>query len=179
MRGFTIAALVGVAGLAVPIEAAATHSHGAGPKEDFVAGSVRAPTVTPVGTFPSEQHINARAAGPEVPGLGAPAKGWFRVRIDFPFGPEFELRGQVRCINNVGNSSVIRGVITESESPLVPVGLGVTHRYVDNGEGENAVPDGVFGMVTGPPSGGSDCPHVPFPTLPADQGNVVVHDPES
>jgi hypothetical protein len=176
MRRLAFAALAGAAALACPATAAASHSNGSGPKEDFVTGSVRAPAVTPFGTFASEQHVNARAAGPEVPGFGAPARGWSWIRLDGP-GQPLELRIRVTCINNVGNDSITRGVVVESNLPtVVAPGLGATARRVDNGEGQNSPPDEFFGMITGPPSGGADCPLVPFPTLPAEQGNVVVHD---
>jgi hypothetical protein len=158
-----------------PAGAQASHSNGAGPEEDFVVGSVRGPVVTPAGTFDSEQHVNARAEGPDVPLLGAPAEGWFRTRID---ALGFEIRGRVLCINNVGNSSVTHGVITESSLPqIIQVGFGTISRRVDNGEGNDDPPDESFGMVTGPPpSDGPDCPHLLFPTLPVEQGNFVVHD---
>jgi hypothetical protein len=170
MHGRVIATVSALA-LAVPATAGASHSGGVGPKDAFVVGSVRGPVVTPAGTFGSEQHVNARAEGPEVPLLGAPARGWFRTRID---ALGFEIRGHVLCINNMGNSSVTRGVITESSLPQIPVGFHTINRRVDNGEG-NDPPDELFGMVT-PPSGGVDCPHMPFPTLPVEQGNFVVHD---
>jgi len=85
-------------------------------------------------------------------------------------GEPLELRIRVTCINNVGNDSVTRGVVVESNLPIVPVGLGATARRVDNGEGQDSPPDQFFGMITGP-SGGADCPLVPFPTLPAEQGS--------
>ena len=179
MRRLAIAALVSASALTVPANAAASHSGGAGPKGDFVVGSTRGSVITPFGTFPSEGHVNARAVGPEVPGLGAPAEGWFWTRIQFPeffADPDTELRGRVQCINAVGNTSVTRGVITESTSSAVPVGTGTIGRSVDNGEGAGAPPDETFGTPAAPPSGGPDCPQVPFPTAPVEQGNVVVHD---
>ena len=179
MRRLAIAALVGAVAGAVPAAVEASHTDGAGPNEDFVTGSVRGPFATPFGTFAAEYHVNARAAGPEVPGLGAPAKGWFRTRLHLPEPftvPETEVRGRVTCINNVGNSSITHGLITESNSPVLPVGSGTTTRHVDNGEGADAPPDMIFGTPSPPPSGAADCPQVPFPTAPVEQGNLVVHD---
>jgi len=175
MRRLAIAALVSASALAVPAVADATHNNGAGPQEDFVVGSTRGPLVTPFGAFPAENHVNARAIGPEVPGLGAPAEGWFWARVDYPLGPA-EFRGRVRCINVVGNQSTTRGVVTQSEGPGLPVGSGTIARHIDNGEGAGAPPDEFVGMPTAPPSGGADCPLAPFPTAPVDQGNLVVHD---
>jgi hypothetical protein len=157
--------------LAGPAAAPASHSNGGGPADDFVVGSAR----VPIGAFPSEQHINARAVGPEVPGFGAPAKGWDWIRLDQP-GAVLELRLRVTCINTVGNISVTRGVVTESNSPFVPPGTGGMARRVDNGEGDNAPPDESGGVLTAPPSGGADCPQVPLPTAPLEHGNFVVHD---
>ena len=175
MRRLAIGALVAVAAGTVPAAAEASHSEGAGPQDDFVVGSIRGPLVTPFGVFPAENHVNARAIGPEVPGLGAPAKGWFWARVEFPLGPA-EFRGRVRCINVVGNQSVTRGVVTESEGPGLPVGAGTIARQVDNGEGAGAPPDEFVGVPAAPPSGGSDCPLAPLPTAPVEQGNLVVHD---
>jgi hypothetical protein len=175
MRRLAIAALVGAAAGTVPAAAEASHSNGAGPQQDFVVGSTRGPLLTLFGTFPAENHVNARAIGPQVPGLGAPARGWFWARVEFP-GGSAEFGGPVRCINAVGNQSVIRAVVTHSEGPGLPVGSGTIGRYIDNGEGAGAPPDEFVGRPDAPPSGGADCPPDAFPTLPVEQGNLVVHD---
>jgi hypothetical protein len=157
--------------------ASATHSNGEGPDKDFNTGSVKGPLATPFGTFPSQSHIDA-STGPQ--GQGGTQGHWFTTVFGPPvLGGTVTFGGDVLCLvaqSIAGtNSAVWRGLVTFSETPLVPPGYGIIARNVDNGEGANDPPDAGGGALTGfnPPS---TCPAVAIPVLPIEQGNYVVHD---
>jgi hypothetical protein len=160
----SLAAIVAV--LALPATAAA------GPSKDTVTGSSKVGVFTPFGILPGHLHVNG-LSDPN----GANPRGHFFTDIDatsIGFGiVEFE--GNVTCMFTSGNTNNNGGVVTASNSPLVPVGSGVLARVVDNGQGTTATgPDETTGVQTGPPP--STCSVFPFPTAPIDSGNYTVHD---
>jgi hypothetical protein len=148
----------------------ATHNNGQGPDKDFVNGTVKGPLGTPLGTFPSQTHINAQSDSP----TGASGRGTFWTNIfDTPFGT-VTIRGDIVCLNAFGNVDLNRGVITESNTGLAPVGFGVIGSQIDNGEGSKDPPDQNFGALTGPPP--TSCPPLTISGPPMTQGNITVHD---
>jgi hypothetical protein len=146
---------------------------GAGPSLDSVTGSSKVPVFTPFGFLPGHLHVN----GTSDPN-GANPRGHFFTDIDgtsIGFGI-IEFEGNITCMSTSGNTNNNGGVVTASNSPLVPVGSGVVARVVDNGQGSTATgPDETAGaQLRSPPS---ICPVGPFiPTEPIDSGNYVVKD---
>ena len=161
-KGFAGAA-VAVAVLALPAAASATHSNGAGPKMDLVQGSGDATLYIGPSGLEVEGHINAKSDGLD-------AEGMFWVR----FGGD-ELRGEVTCLNAVGNDARWGGRITAATNPLLE-GRFIRGRDIDRGEGSNAPPDlhGASIAIFPPPPG--QCPVTSSAPEPVTQGNVVVHD---
>src|SRR5919198_2840808 len=111
--------------------ASATHSNGEGPDKDFNTGSVKGPLATPFGTFPSQSHIDAQT-GPQGQG-GTTGHWWTTVFGPAVLGGTVTFGGDVLCLNAANHSAVWRGLVTFSETPLVPPGYGIIARNVDNG----------------------------------------------
>lgn len=167
-----IALTVGVLGLAVaPVVASATHSAGDGPKKDFVRGTGHFEGPNPVTGQPTDltMHVSARS-GPS----GENPKGHFFVKREAP--TELRVRGEVTCLNVVGNQAVVGGRIERGQVPpdaVFPIGGGVLFQFDDNGEAR-LIPDRMQGSPTLTPT---VCPNpVPAARLPIQQGNFVVHD---
>jgi hypothetical protein len=187
MRKVLVGLLALLAVALFPGVASATHSNGTGPDKDFISGAGKGPLPTPFGTFPAHYEANGQATASG----GAPATGsWFTVicpanEVNQPpcstnplvasIAP-VTISGDLVCVNAVGNGANWRGVITDSSTPLAPVGAGVLSRWVDNGEGANDPPDQQVGFLTPPPGPNPTCPPVAFSTGPNLQGNLVVHD---
>jgi hypothetical protein len=159
-----------VAVLALPAIAGA-----AGPSQDTLAGAAKYQTTIPgLGTllFPAHEQVNA-TSDPN----GANARGHFFAVIDVTavgLGV-IEVEGNITCLNVSGNTAIDGGVVTASNSPLVPVGAPTHGKTVDNGQGSTATaPDEHFGFLGQLPP--TVCNVFPFSTLPIDQGNYTVHD---
>jgi hypothetical protein len=157
-----------VAVLALPAIAAA------GPSRDSVAGEAKYQTPIPglPGTYPAQEQVNA-TSDPN----GANARGHFFAVIDVTavgLGV-IEVEGNIICLNVSGNTATDGGVVTTSNSPLVPVGAPTHGRTVDNGQGNTAIaPDEHFGFLGQVPP--TVCTVFPFGTVPIDQGNYTVND---
>jgi hypothetical protein len=159
-------------GAALALTASAANANdGAGdnPAADLVAGTVKVPLATPVGTFPAQMHVNAIGTATEASG-----DLWVTLDASDSFLGEIHFSGEVTCVNAIGNVATFRGVVTASDSPFVPVGSGTLGQRVDNGQGEGARPDESAGILTSPVPG--PCPPPSLTTLPVEQGNVLVHD---
>lgn len=169
MKSF-IAGATALACLALPAAAAATHSGGQGPKQDFAQGTGHAdlPQFGQIGTF----HVNAKSG----PG-GEDARGHVRLEILRNGALQAELRGRVTCLNVAGNRAVVGAEIERGEAAGIPdiVGTGAIFEFEDNGSGSDAPPDrSNAGLVGTPPE---VCPPPPVvAVLPFGQGNFVVHD---
>lgn len=179
--GLFVVAVLALA--AVPSVAGATHSNGEGPDKDFTNGSAKSVGVfiSPFGVFDSQSHINAQARAP----LGGDAQGMFFTNLTasspnlFPAGTEETLSGEVRCLDAVGNTSVDRGIITESTGPVILTGASVIGKRIDNGEPGHGsdLSGGNLGPPIGPnPPPGSCNALTGIPVSPIDQGNFTVHD---
>jgi hypothetical protein len=157
-----LAMLAGVAG--------ATHSPGQGPKHDFAAGTLHGTVQFGGADATVDIHVNAKS-GP----LGQNAQGQMFVRISSPTQPEVELRGEVTCLNVVGNLATAGGRLERAEN--FPGGFQTLIVSVqDFGEpgGGPTTPDTFNAQVelTPPPT---TCPVLPA-AFPSTEGNVVVHD---
>jgi hypothetical protein len=163
-------ALVGL--LAVAGSAGATHSGGAGPGNDLVAGTGAIDTpVTPFGPIFVKLHVNAQS-GP----FGIDPRGNVVFRGNPPIGTppspvEIDIQGRVTCLNVFGNQAIVGFEVTKSKAGPVPEGGGGIFSILDNGEpGTADAFEG--GPLAQPPT---FCP--PFPaTRTITQGNFIVHD---
>jgi hypothetical protein len=188
MRRLVVSFVVALLALgAVASIASATHSNGEGPDKDFTNASTKGPTATPLGTFPSQGHVNATTdpGSPSCTNNGT--CGNFFLRLFTPPSPqnptgEVDATGDVTCINAFGNNSVVGVVVTSQEGQFGPfppgalVGYRVLARNTDNGEGADDPPDASGGSLIPPGPAFTVCPPIPFPTLPQPQGNITVHD---
>jgi len=116
--------------------------------------------------FPGvELHVNAKS-GPS----GEAASGTFSFSVEN--GPDG--RGSIACINAVGNTAVIGGVIERGDTG--PDGFrGVIMEVIDNGQPSDAGSDQFNMEIT--PNPVSSCPSPPFINayVPIDRGNFIVH----
>lgn len=162
---------VGLLALAVlPVVAVATHSNGEGPKRDLVHGTGHFEGINPGSGLPTDArlHVSARS-GPS----GENPKGRFFVNREAP--TELRIRGEVTCLNVVGNQAVVGGRIEGGQTPdaVFPIGGGVLFQFDDNGEGR-VILDRMQGSPTSTPT---VCPNpIPAARLTVQQGNFVVHD---
>jgi hypothetical protein len=156
----TSAAALGLAALLIGVPSAT-----ADPDQDLVAGAVKGLTPTPLGSFPSHIHANAK-------GNALEGKGHFFARFDTPLAAD--VSGTVLCVDAIGNEAIYLGRIDKSTTPAAPVGTLIWRKIVDNGEGASDPPDET-GVVL---ASGPFCPPAtsPIPTSPVDQGNFTVHD---
>jgi hypothetical protein len=162
LAALTLALLVSVAlGASV---ASATHSNGAGPKNDFVTGTGQ---FSPE-TVDQQVHVNAKS-GPS----GEDPQGYFFVTGTSDQGQPIDFRVRVTCLFVNGNIATVGGEIERSRTSAVPVGAGFVLFIRDSGEpGDGDVFAG--GDVSTPPE---TCPPlVPTMPQPINQGNFVVHD---
>jgi hypothetical protein len=87
-------------------------------------------------------------------------------------GPLDDFRGNVRCLDVVGNTATMSGEITEAHGGFVPfVGGGFVATVVDNGpngQGDLFSGYGEFGVGT------FDCVFPTAPIVPVTSGDVVV-----
>ena len=162
MKKLSLFLALGAAAAVVPGAANATHSGGAGPKHDFVAGTGHGAAQN------SDLHVNAKS-GP----TGQGAQGHFFSRFVTLTGREIDIRGRVTCLRVNGNDAVWGGVVEQSRTPVIPEGAGVIGRIFDGGE-PGAGRDRRVLIPGGPPP--TQCTDPGFPGLPIDQGNYVVHD---
>ncbi len=161
---------VSVAGV---VSATPSQINGQGPRIDLLVGSARLPIPTPLGTFPGAVSYDAKSDDP----ILHTAVGHFRADIftGAAFGT-VSFSGDVICLQAVGAVASVQGVVTDSNSVLVPPGLGLLARVVDNGQGANDPADQEAGFLTPPPGPTPSCPLLPFATVPVTQGNFVVRD---
>ena len=178
MRGLRVSLVLMVLTLGTAVSpASASHSNGAGPKQDQVQGTGRIALQGEHDVFPTQVHVNARSA-PD----GSDVRGQFVATLDATavIGFVVRLRGDVTCISVSGNTAAVGGVFTSSNFADQPKGSGFVATFVDNGEpgsvrAKSINPDEVrIDFLTGPPP---TCPIelFPFPD-PVLQGNYVVHD---
>lgn len=171
-RNLILTAMIGLALAAVPGLATGSHSEGKGPKLDFVHGTGHFE-----GPFPPNptlqlditMHFNAKS-GPS----GEDAKGRFFVKRSDP--TPLYTRGEVTCLNVVGNTATVGGRVEQTGQPTQsPVGSGVLFQVVDNGQGEQSVVDRMHGdSLPQPPE---SCPAPTAVTrLDVERGNFGVHD---
>jgi hypothetical protein len=151
----------------LPARAAATHSNGAGPNEDFAVGTAEVLLPPPFGR--SRLHINWPPQ--EVEGL----KRRHTLDVFVAGADPIAVHSDLLCLEAVANSAIFRGVVTRSTNPLVAPGSGILGRLVDNGE-DGSRPDEATAMLTPPPTGPAECPPLSLATSPVEQGNYVVHD---
>jgi hypothetical protein len=172
-----------IACLALTATAHATHSNGEGPNKDFVNQSSKqiGVFIFTFGVFDAQIHVDAQARA----ALGADAQGHFSLNLTagspnvFPPGTELRARGEVRCLDAVGSTSVWRGIVTESADPANLLGASMIGKQIDGGEpGHGGDQAGThLGPAIGPnPPPGSCNALSGIPVSPIDQGNVVVHD---
>ena len=165
MRAFATA-LVAAGLLAGP--GAATVSAAA---PDLLAGTGRSIQGTPLGDLPAQIHLDAQSGGG-----GVDPRGHFWERLTGTPVGDISVAGDLVCLTVTGNIATARGVITESNNTLVPVGAGALYRVVDNGAGPKDPPDEVEGVLQPPPGPNPSCPPVPLLTHPISDGNFVVKD---
>lgn len=171
MSGRLTAVALGLVTLAAsPVIAGASHSNGNGPKKDFARGTGHFEGPNPVTGQPTDltMHVSARS-GPS----GENPKGHFFVKRQAP--TELRVRGEVTCLNVVGNQAVVGGRIERGQVPdaVFPIGGGVLFQFDDKGEAR-LIPDRMQGSPTSTPT---VCPNpVPAARLAIQQGNFVVHD---
>jgi hypothetical protein len=176
MRGLRVSLVLMVLTLGTAVSpASASHSTGAGPPQDQVHGTGRIGLQgEPSVPFPTQIHINARS-DPD----GSDVRGQFVATIDV-LGTVLRLRGDVTCISVSGNTAIVGGEITSSNTTVQPEGSGFLASFEDNGEpgsvqAKSTTPDQVgIDLLTEPPP---TCSVLPFaePTAVL-QGNYVVHD---
>jgi len=136
----------------------------AAPSDDLVAGSGQGLQNTPFGPLPL--HVNVDARGDTDGARGHTTE----------HGQDGAyIRGEVQCVNAVGNEAVLLVQIEKSNVPFVPVGSFFWRKVIDNGEGAGGPPDqtGAF------PATFPICPApaaLPIVAHPIDQGNFVVRD---
>ncbi|MDQ3766569.1 MAG: hypothetical protein M3346_04395 [Actinomycetota bacterium] len=135
--------------------AAATHSGGVEPPNDFVVGSIR------FAPFDADIHINA-VSGPS----GEEARGGFFYRQ----GP-VEFRGEVTCLRTIANRAVAGGRIETSNVPALE-GRGFLQHVEDNGEPGLTDRSRTEFLPVPPP----ECPLPISALFQRTQGNYVVHD---
>ena len=154
------------------------HDNKNGPHKDYISGAGSVDLPTPLGTFPAAVTSNGTT---EPNGhSGDQAQGtWTTDFFGTPIG-DIHLAGIILCINatrGAENAANWRGVVTSSNTPLAPVGAGITSRNVDNGDGPpDDPPDRNVGFLTPPPGPNPACPSTAFSTNPLNSGNLVVHD---
>lgn len=151
-----------LASLALAVSAAnATHSNGQGPNKDLTAGTGQ------LDTFGLELkvHVNAMS-GPS----GEDPRGHFYLEAATPF-LSVDVRGQVTCLNVVGNKATVGGRIERSNHPFFPEGSGILLWIDDDDEGEG---DENAALFTGTPP--QSCPPPIEPFVPNNKGNFIVHD---
>jgi len=172
----TVLALLALA--ACPVVAGATHSNGEGPERDFATGTAIRTAVLPNGSDTRVMmEVSARSGA-----SGENAGGRFFVKrtTDPPVAgrPDLDFSGRVTCLRIVGNRAIVGGVVTRDNLDLPSnqiEGTGFLGVYVDNdqlGDGTDDEANSRPGLA--PP--GNTCPtSAPFPTVPFQQGNYVIH----
>ena len=149
-------AIVAVGALALAAAAAAATLASASGSGHIVFGSSSEHT-----SFNAQRHSDGSATG-QAEVVDHTASGTVRFHLD------------VDCLNVVGNTATISGIVTSSSDPTI-VGFEGIFQVVDNGEGANSPPDlmslvNVFAVGTG-----VDC-SVPseFDLAPVQGGNIQV-----
>jgi hypothetical protein len=150
---------------------AAAPGNGQGPKEDLVAGTGQSTFQSFFGPLAFFLHVDAHS-GP----AGEDPRGHFILRRSggAPSLPQLDIHGDITCLNVVGNTAGMNGVITKSETPSLPPGTQLYISIVDNGEGNKNPPD-TFGLNTAIPLFACP-PGSPATVQPVEQGNYVVKD---
>jgi hypothetical protein len=150
-----------------------------GPHKDYISGTANVPLPTPLGTFPAIVSQNGTTepnghSGDQATGT------WTTDFLGTPLG-DIHLAGNILCINAIRgaeNGADWRGVVTSSNTPLAPVGLGILSRTVDppGGAGDSDLPDRNIGFLTAPPGPHPTCPSVILATNQITGGDLTVHD---
>jgi hypothetical protein len=161
--------LVATALLLGAASAHATHSNGVGPGKGSVSGTGEV-TFLGLGDLSSSQiHFNADST-PSVDG----SFGRFYADITgLGLGARFS--GRIVCLDVAGNEARVGGVVTASNSPLVPPGTNTVGRVIDNGESNHSDPPDQFVGEVGTPA--ETCPLYAEPPQTVRKGNFVVHAP--
>jgi hypothetical protein len=149
-----------------------------GPHKDYISGAATLPLPTPLGTMPAT--INDNGTTEPNGHSGDQATGTWSTDFFGTILGDIHLAGDILCINairGVENAADWRGVVTESNTPLAPVGAGIMSRTVDNGSGPpDDPPDRNVGFLTPPPGPNPSCPATGLTTNPITTGDLVVHD---
>jgi hypothetical protein len=158
LAALTLALLVSVViGVGV---ASATHSNGAGPKQDLVSGTSHFEDLG----FDSQLHVNA-TSGP----TGEDPRGHFVYRQSFLGITHEDISGTVTCVTVNGNVAGVGGEVTKSKNLFVPEGRGVVISVEDRGHGEEDAASVFFTLATP-----TECPFLG--TVDFQKGNFIVHD---
>jgi hypothetical protein len=150
------------------------------------------------GDVNSSHTVFKSGSGPSANGLGIYSNNWggtSHIRfhaITMPDGTaqddgelkhfhspdDYYLKYDIDCLTVNGNEAVMRGYVTESTFPLVPVGARVLVRAIDNGNGQSD-PDHYTGVWYEGAPGWSDewdCNNFPEQDLfMIELGNLVVN----
>lgn len=87
---------------------------------------------------------------------------------------DFFAKVDVNCLNIVGNTATVSGVITNSSNPNA-IGLIGLFRVTDNGEGQSETPDQISGLFFDSPDRGTDSYINEFiPQVFIEGGNIQV-----
>ena len=179
MRRFPAALIaVSVALAVLPAAAGATHiasTDGAPPFDIAKALNAKVPVATPFGTFPGKYQLKAQTNSSSCPptcfALDLPST---------PFGP-VSVSGVTNCINVVavaGHDSLFKGVITTSNSLLMPPGSLIVSRLIDGDAVSipllQKAPDRA-GVALAPAALPSFCSLLPLTTSLLAGGLVSVH----
>jgi len=86
----------------------------------------------------------------------------------------FFAKVDVNCLNIVGNTATVSGVVTNSSNPEA-IGLVALFRVTDNGEGQGNTSDQISLLYFDAPDSGTDCRITEFiPQVPIEGGNIQV-----
>lgn len=86
----------------------------------------------------------------------------------------FFAKVDVNCLNVVGNTATVSGVVTNSSNPAA-IGLVALFRVTDNGEGQGNSSDQISGLYFDAPDSGTDCRIPDFiPQVTIEGGNIQV-----
>jgi hypothetical protein len=186
MRKFLIGLVLSLlAAVAVPTLALANpqEDNSNGPHKDYMWGTATVPLPTPFGAI----SANVGADGTTAPNGHEGVTGTFFT--DFPSTPigPVSFSGVITCINatrltgtengdNGGSTAATyAGIITQTSTPLAPVGAGILAKTVDNGEmADGDPPDRNVGFLVPP---GTPCnPGIASTGAPITAGDLGVHD---
>lgn len=84
-----------------------------------------------------------------------------------------KIKFDINCMNIVGNTAILSGVITSNDENPAAVGYSCWFKVRDNGEGFNAAPDRMTLLYSAPVLGNCDF-NYPYPLNPIEGGNIQV-----